>query len=143
MQTFFSNIWIKVPEIYLPKQWIDIKKRSVVACDQYTSQPEYRKEVQNFIGKDPSTYNIIFPEVYLEEAGKKERIENIHKNMNNYIQEGIVESQWDCFILVDRKTSHTSSRKWLIVALDLEKYDYSIWSQTLIRATEWTILDRH
>ena len=142
MQTFFSNIWIKVPEIYLPKQWIDIKKRSVVACDQYTSQPEYRKEVQNFIGKDPSTYNIIFPEVYLEEAGKKERIENIHKNMNNYIQEGIVESQWDCFILVDRKTSHTSSRKWLIVALDLEKYDYSIWSQTLIRATEWTILDR-
>lgn len=142
MQTFFSNIWIKVPEIYLPKQWIDLKKRGVVACDQYTSQPEYWKQVQDFIGQNPSTYNIIFPEVYLEEEGKNERIENIQKNMKSYLQEGILENQWNCCILIDRKTSHTSSRKWLILALDLEKYDYSIWSQTLIRATEWTILDR-
>jgi hypothetical protein len=44
--------------------------------------------------------------------------------------------------LIDRQTSHTSSRKGLIVALDLEQYDYSIGSQTLIRATEGTILDR-
>lgn len=142
MQTFFSNIWINVPEIYLPKQWIDLQKRAVVACDQYTSQPEYRKEVQNFVGQNPSTYNIIFPEVYLEEEWKDKKIENIQKNMNTYIQEGILENQWNCFILVDRKTSHTPSRKWLIVGLDLEKYDYSIGSQTLIRATEWTILDR-
>ncbi|MEI6672521.1 MAG: DUF1015 family protein [bacterium] len=46
---------------------MDFKKRAVVACDQYTSQPEYREEVQRYIEKDPSTYNIIFPEVYLEE----------------------------------------------------------------------------
>ena len=142
MQTFFPNIWIKVPEIYLPQQWIDLEKRAVVACDQYTSQPEYRKEVQKFIGQNPSTYNIIFPEVYLEDKWKDKRIENIQKNMNAYIQKGVLENQWNCFILVDRKTSHTPSRKWLIVAIDLEKYDYSIGSQTLIRATEWTILDR-
>lgn len=142
MKTFFTDIWIKVPEIYLPKQWIDFKKRAVVACDQYTSQPEYREEVQRYIEKDPSTYNIIFPEVYLEEEWKNQRIENIKKYMNNYIQEGILENQGACFILIDRKTSHTASRKWLIVALDLEKYDYSVWSQTLIRATEGTILDR-
>lgn len=142
MQTVFPNIWIKIPEIYLPKQWVDLKKRAVVACDQYTSQPEYWKQVQDFVGQDPSTYNIIFPEVYLEEEWKHKRIENIQKNMNNYLQEGILENQWNCCILIERKTSHTASRKWLVIALDLEKYDYSVWSQTLIRATEWTILDR-
>lgn len=142
MQTFFPSIWVKVPEIYLPKQWIDLKKRAVVACDQYTSQPEYWKQVQDFVGQNPSTYNIIFPEVYLEEEGKNNRIANIQKNMNKYIQEATLENQGNCFVLIERKTSHTASRKWLVLALDLEKYDYNIGSQTLIRATEWTILDR-
>lgn len=142
MQTFFPNIWIKVPEIYVPKQWTDLTKRAVVACDQYTSQPEYWMQVQAFVGQDPSTYNIIFPEVYLESGWESKRIENIQKNMETYVQEGIIQNQWNCFVLVDRKTSHTSSRKWLIVALDLEQYDYSVGSQTLIRATEGTIIDR-
>ncbi|HMS91246.1 MAG TPA: DUF1015 domain-containing protein [Candidatus Absconditabacterales bacterium] len=142
MQTVFPNIGIKIPEIYLPKQGVDLKKRAVVACDQYTSQPEYWKQVQDFVGQDPSTYNIIFPEVYLEEEGKHKRIENIQKNMNNYLQEGILENQGNCCILIERKTSHTASRKGLVIALDLEKYDYSVGSQTLIRATEGTILDR-
>lgn len=142
MQTFFPNIWIKIPEIYLPKKWIDLKKRVVVACDQYTSQPEYWKQVQDFVWQDPSTYNIIFPEVYLEDEWKNKRIEDIQKNMNRYLQEEILENQWDCCILINRKTLHTPSRKWLIVALDLENYDYNVWSQTLIRATEWTIVDR-
>jgi len=135
-------IGLKVPEIYLPKAGTDMKKRAVVACDQYTSQPEYRQEVQKIIGDAPSTYNIIFPEVYLEKDDKSERIKNIQKHMNQYLQDGILENQWPCFILVDRKTSHTASRKGLVVALDLECYDYSIGSQTLIRATEWTIVDR-
>lgn len=142
MQTFFPQIWLKIPEIYLPKNWIDLKKWAVVACDQYTSQPEYRKEVENIVQQVPSTYHIIFPEVYLEQEGKKERIQKIQEHMNEYLQEGILENQWPCFILVDRKTSHTASRKWLIVALDLECYDYNKWSQTLIRATEWTVIDR-
>ena len=142
MQTFFPNIGIKVPEIYLPKQWVDLEKRAVVACDQYTSQPQYRENVQEIAGKEPSTYNIIFPEVYLEDERKQERIVLIQNHMKTYLQEWTLENQWPCFILVDRKTSHTPSRKWLIVALDLEQYDYSVGSQTLIRATEWTILDR-
>lgn len=142
MKTFFPSIGVKVPEIYLPKKWVDNKKWAVVACDQYTSQPEYRETVQKNIGEDPSTYNIIFPEVYLEKENKQERIISIQKYMNTYLQDSILENQWPCFILVDRKTSHTPSRKGLIVALDLEQYDYSVWSQTLIRATEGTILDR-
>lgn len=142
MQTFFPKIGLKVPEIYLPKQWIDLQKRAVVACDQYTSQPEYWKEVKSTTEQAPSTYNITFPEIYLEDENKKERIQNIQKYMNQYINEGTLENQWPCFVLVDRKTSHQTSRKWLVVALDLEAYDYSKESQTLIRATEGTIVDR-
>ncbi len=142
MQTFFENIGFKVPEIYLPKQGIDLKKRAVVACDQYTSQPKYREEVKNIAGQEPSTYNIIFPEIYLEEDGKEERIKNIQKYMNQYIDEWILENKGSCFIAIDRKTAHQTSRKGLVVALDLDAYDYSKESQTLIRATEGTIIDR-
>lgn len=142
MQTFFPEIGLKIPEIYLPKKWVDLEKRAVVACDQYTSQPEYREEVKNIAGQEPSTYNIIFPEIYLEEEGKKQRIQNIQSYMNQYINEWILENKGLCFIAIDRKTSHQASRKGLVVALDLEAYDYSKESQTLIRATEGTIIDR-
>lgn len=93
MQTFFPKIGLKVPEIYLPKTDTDMKKRAVVACDQYTSQPEYRKQMQDIVEQDPSTYHIIFPEVYLEGPGKQERIKNIQKHMNEYLQNGILENQ--------------------------------------------------
>ena len=70
-----------------------MEKRAVVACDQYTSQPEYRNNVKKVVGNDPSTLNIIFPEVYLEEAGKQERIASIQKSMNTYLEEGVLENQ--------------------------------------------------
>lgn len=142
MQTFFPNIGLKVPEIYLPKKEINLEKRAVVACDQYTSQPKYRKDVKNIAGEEPSTYNIIFPEIYLEKEGKEKRIQNIQSHMNTYIDKWILENKWPCFVLIDRKTSHQISRKWLVIALDLETYDYSKDAQTLIRATEGTIIDR-
>jgi len=142
MQTFFPEIGLKVPEIYLPKEGVDLQKRAVVACDQYTSQPEYRQKVEETTKNTPSTYHITFPEIYLEEEEKEKRIQNIQAHMNQYLSEGILENKGPCFILIDRKTSHQTSRKGLVVALDLEAYDYSKQSQTLIRATEGTIIDR-
>jgi len=93
MQTFFPNIGLKVPEIYLPVQGTDFFKRAVVACDQYTSQPDYRQKVQEIIGSDPSTFNIIFPEVYLEDADKKERIQRIQSYMKKYLDENVLQNQ--------------------------------------------------
>ena len=87
MQTFFPEIGLKVPEIYLPKTGTDLEKRAVVACDQYTSQPEYRKQVEELTANIPSTYHITFPEIYLEEPGKQERIQNIQTYMNSYLNE--------------------------------------------------------
>jgi uncharacterized protein (DUF1015 family) len=62
--------------------------------------------------------------------------------MKDYLEKGIVIPQNPCFILVDRKTSHSESRKGIIIAVDLEEYDYNKGSQTLIRATEGTVIER-
>ena len=142
MQTFFDEIWVNIPEIYLPKEWTDLSKWSVVACDQYTSQPEYWNEVKNIIGDAPSTLKITFPEIYLDWWHKSEIIENITKTMHEYEDNWVLENKWLWFVYIERQTSHSPIRKGLIMALDLEKYDYIKWSQTLIRATEWTIIER-
>ncbi len=139
---FFPQIALQVPTILLPRPGLDLTKWAVIACDQYTSQPEYWEEVERFIAGQPSTLNLIFPEVYLEEADSEERIEAINRTMEQYLDEGILQPQPPGFILVDRQTETAPSRKGLIVALDLEQYDYRASADTLIRATEGTILDR-
>jgi len=136
----YKKIGIQVPEILLPNSQVDLYKWSVVACDQYTSQPEYWKEVKELVGNNPSTLKIVFPEIYLEEAPKEERIKNIQKEMDSYLENDVLKTI-DNMVYVER-TIGGKIRKGLILAIDLEKYDYSPNSQTLIRATEGTIIDR-
>lgn len=138
----YNEIGVHIPSILLPKEGIDMQKWSVVACDQYTSEPEYWEEVEKKVGDNPSTLHLIFPEIYLEHGNADERIKRINNEMKRYINEGILVSQKPCMLLVDRSTPHTKSRKGLILAVDLEKYDYSAGSQTLIRATEGTVIER-
>lgn len=137
-----EDIGLKVPNILLPRKGVDLSKWAVVACDQYTSQPEYWSNLKNLVEGSPSTLNAIFPEVYLEDGDGQKRIEGINAAMEDYLEEGVLEDQGPGFVLLDRKTSHVASRKGLVVALDLEKYDYKVGSQSLIRATEGTIEDR-
>ncbi|MBF0103821.1 MAG: DUF1015 domain-containing protein [Deltaproteobacteria bacterium] len=140
----FDTIGLKAPTVLLPKKGVDLTKWSVVACDQFTSQPEYWEKAKSIVGNNPSTLNLIFPEVYLESKthNRDELIGSINQHMKKYLDQNILIPQKPGFILVDRQTPHTPSRKGLIVALDLEKYDYNKGSQTLIRATEGTVLDR-
>jgi uncharacterized protein (DUF1015 family) len=133
---------VNLPEILLPNSNIDISNWSVIACDQYTSQKEYWQEVKNIVRDTPSALNIILPEVYLDEVNTEERIAQINATMENYTKDGTLSNIGDCFVLVDRKTSHVQSRKGLIAMVDLEEYDYSLGSQTIIRATEGTVVDR-
>ncbi len=137
-----QDIGLKVPNILLPRKGVDLTKWAVVACDQYTSQPDYWESLKTLVSGCPSTLNVIFPEVYLEDGDGQERIERINAAMESYLQEGVLEEQGPGFVLLDRKTGHVASRKGLVVALDLEKYDYKVGSQSLIRATEGTIEDR-
>jgi hypothetical protein len=138
----FDKIALQVPTILLPKTGLDLSKWAVIACDQYTSQPEYWDKVEQLTAGEPSTLNLIFPEVYLDEADGDQRIHTINAAMDRYLDEGTLEPQPPGFILVDRATETAPSRKGLIVALDLEQYDYRPGADSLIRATEGTILDR-
>ncbi len=136
----YESIGVQMPEILLPKKDADFNKWSVVACDQYTSQPEYWQEVYKNVKNMPSTAHIIFPEVYLEESGKEERIKSIQGKMKEYLEKGIFDSH-SGFVYVKRNIKG-KIRRGLVVALDLEKYDFNAGSQTLIRATEGTVLKR-
>jgi len=142
MRNLFRKLGVNIPEILLPVKGTDLRKWSVIACDQYTSQPEYWHNVNEEADGKPSTLNMTFPEIYLKDNDKEKRINIINETMQQYINQGILEPQTPGFILVDRSTPHAASRKGLIIAVDLECYDYRTGSQTLIRATEGTVLDR-
>lgn len=135
-----QDIGIKVPDILLPKADIDLYKWAVIACDQFTSEPEYWQKVDEIVGDSPSTYHMILPEVYLETPEEQKRLASTQEAMRQYLKSGIFQSV-DDLIYVLREVDGRC-RKGLMVCLDLEQYDYNKGAQTLIRATEGTILDR-
>ncbi len=135
-----SDIGIQIPQVYLPKAGADLTKWAVIACDQFTSEPEYWHDVEKIVGGAPSTLNLTFPEVHLEKPGGEERIKNIQVSMNQYMDEGILQPR-DGLIYVER-TVNGKTRKGIMLCLDLECYDYNKGSSSLIRATEGTIVDR-
>ena len=128
-------------DILVPREGIDLEKWAVVACDQFTSDRSYWKKAEEFIGDAPSTLYITLPEVYLEDDDKKERIASIDENMEKYLDNGVFRTLESSFVLVERRTE-TGTRYGLVGKLDLEEYDYSPDSLSLIRATEGTILSR-
>jgi len=138
----FAKLALEVPEILLPGQNVDLHRWAVIACDQYTSEPEYWDAVDRLVADHPSTLRLVFPEVFLEDDDSDARIARINASMDQYLADDVLVTQGRGFVLVDRKTSHVSSRKGLVAALDLEAYDYRPGSKTLIRATEGTIVDR-
>ncbi|MFY9397148.1 MAG: DUF1015 domain-containing protein [Desulfomonilia bacterium] len=138
----FDHIALEAPEILLPRKGIDLTKWAVVACDQYTSQPEYWEEVRRRVGEDPSTFHLILPEAYLKGCDPEEESRRIEEAMNRYLETGVLVSMGRGFILVERTMPGGAVRKGLVAALDLERYDYHQGSQSLIRATEGTVVDR-
>ncbi|MEN8906453.1 MAG: DUF1015 domain-containing protein [Clostridiales bacterium] len=138
----FSKIGITIPNIYIPSNYVDMKKWAVIACDQYSSQPDYWENLKKFIDSEPSTLNMILPEVYLEDSNYEDKLNKINSTMSNYLNDKIINNIGEAFILVKRKVNDTQTRNGLILAVDLEFYDYNKGSDTLIRATEGTIVDR-
>lgn len=135
----FKKIGAKVPHIFLPNKNIDLKKFSTIACDQYTSNKEYWEKVKSFVGENVSTLNLIYPEAYLPIKDKD--IININNNMKIYIDKNYLVDIGESLIYVERKTK-AGLRHGLIIALDLEEYDFSEKSKSLIRATEKTVMER-
>ena len=127
-------------DILIPKN-VDMKKWSVIACDQFTSQPEYWERVESYVGDAPSSLKLIFPEAKLgEESG--EMVSKIRESMETYLNEKVFTEYKNCFIYVERTLLDGSIRKGIVGAINLEEYDYTSHSLSGIRATEKTVVER-
>lgn len=135
------SIPLKRANILLPKN-ADMQKWAVIACDQYTSEPEYWKKVEEIVGDAPSTLKITLPEIYLEQDGVEKRIENINKEMDKLKSEGFFRVLENSLVYLERTQHDGKVRKGIVGMVDLEDYSYEKGSQTLIRATEGTVLER-
>ena len=134
------NIPFKPCNILIPKDGFE--KWSVVACDQYTSDADYWKRVENTVADANSTLRITLPEIYLEEGNVSERIEKINTTMYDYINGNVFNEIKDSYIYTERSVSNGKIRKGLIGAFDLEAYNFNKGSDSQIRATEGTVLER-
>ncbi len=128
-------------DILIPKNE-NMEKWCVVACDQYTSEPSYWSEVESIVGDNPSTLRLTLPEIYLEDDDVSERIKKINETMSDYLDEGIFKTLENSMIYVERTTLDGRVRKGIIGKIDLEDYDYNKGSETMVRATEKTVIER-
>lgn len=130
---FSSEILIPSFNKYSGTKW------AVVACDQFTSEPDYWEAAAKLAGDEPSTLNLMIPEVYLGET--EERLPVVHRTMEDYINNVLV-SHPDSLIYLERTQSDGRIRRGLVGMIDLEHYDYNKGASSLIRATEGTVLER-
>jgi len=133
------NIALKKAHILLPAADVAHEKWAVVACDQFTSQPDYWQKAEDIVGDAPSTLRVTLPEIFLNDEDA--RIPAIHAAMSDYLNRGVLTEAVHGFVLVER-TTRAGVRHGLVVSLDLEAYDYSVGSTSLIRATEGTVPSR-
>jgi hypothetical protein len=137
---------IKIPQIILPSKNIDLQKWAVIACDQFTRDAGYWEKAAAFTEGQPSAFNIIYPEIYLNQSGRAERIDRIHKTMRGYLAkmftgDAILNPPRQAGAFIERTTS-SGTRRGLLLAADLEHYDWRSDSQSMIRATEGTVPER-
>ena len=132
----FSPANILLPDVDSMEKW------AVIACDQFSSQPEYWKEVREYVGDAPSTLNMILPEAELGVENEKAKIQKINQNMKDYVEQGILKEYPDSFVYIERTLQNGKIRKGLIGMVDLEAYSYEAGSDSAIRATEKTVLER-
>ena len=126
--------------ILLPKQ--NFEAWSVIACDQFTSNEEYWQSVKERAGENPTTLNLIYPEVYLGKTDAKEMTENINNAMQKYVADGIFQEYPNALIYVERTQRDGLVRPGIVGAVDLDAYDYREGSTSRVRATEKTVLER-
>lgn len=136
------NNAFKPADILVPKKSVNMNKWSVIACDQYTSEPEYWLQTNKIVDQNYSSLNLILPEIYLEDENVKEKIENIHKNMDKYLSDDIFDEYKNSMIYVERIQSNGILRSGIVGMIDLEEYDFSRGSTSQVRATEATVIER-
>ena len=142
MNPKFQKLGFYPAGILLPKPGTDMTKWAVVACDQFTSQPEYWQAVEETVGDAPSTLRMILPEAALSGPDVDARISAVNAAMDRYLSEGLFRELPESLLYVERVQSDGRTRHGLIGMVDLEQYDFTPGSGALIRATEGTVLSR-
>ena len=141
MNELFSSLPFRPAHTLLPQN-CDLHLWSVVACDQYSSQPEYWQEAARLVGNAPSALRLILPESRLGEPDVEQSILEINQTAAGYLKEGRFAAYPDAMFYVERRLSDGKVRRGLVGMVDLEQYDYEPGSSALIRATEGTVLSR-
>jgi hypothetical protein len=136
----YPTAGVAVDTILIPRRGTSLENWAVVACDQFTSQPEYWAAVDQQVGEDPSTLRIIYPEVFLGKEEPQPRIEAIRGAMRRYLDADLFEEH-DGLVYLERQVGDRT-RRGLMLCIDLEQYDFTKGSTSLVRATEGTIVDR-
>ena len=136
-----NNLPIKNADFLLPKKDIDLTKWAVVACDQHTSDLSYWQKLETLVGNSKSTLNLILPEAYLGNRNEEQHIDGIKKAMGDYLATDMFNS-FSGAVAIERKVSNGKTRNGLLLAIDLEHYDFNKSSKALIRASEGTVLER-
>jgi len=132
--------YVVTPKILLPVSSIDKEKWAVIACDQFTSEPEYWDELKTLVDNVPSTYHLILPEAYLDDD-PSHKVEKVNYNMDLYLKNHLFEEH-EGFVLVERQTPYAKRRLGLVIAIDLEQYEYEEGKDGKIKATEKTVPER-
>ena len=127
-------------DILLPSG-INLERWSVIACDQFSSEPDYWEKVRMMVGNDPSTLNMMIPEVYLPDMDIDDEVRRISLAMDSYMSEGLFQTYEDSYIYVERTMSDGSIRRGLIGAVDLDEYSFT-GEKSPILASEGTVLER-
>lgn len=128
-------------DILLPREGTDLARWACIACDQFTSEPEYWREAEALAGSAPSTLHMIVPEAYLGGADTRALEERAEAAMGEYLGAGVFRTTPDSLVYVERALP-TGVRRGLVGALDLEAYDWAPGSSTPVRATEGTVEER-
>ena len=142
MNPKFEKLGFYPADVLLPKKGTDMTRWAVVACDQFTSQPEYWQAVEDTVGNAPSTLRLILPEAGLNAPDVEERISAVNAAMGQYLDSGLFETLEGSLIYIERVQSDGKIRHGLLGMVDLEQYDFTPGSGALIRATEGTVLSR-
>jgi hypothetical protein len=133
---------LKIPEILIPRPGIDLEKWALIACDQFTQDRAYWDKARQLAGEAPTMLNLILPEIRLPDEDRPIQITAIHQAMAAALRNGVFAPPRQGCVYLERNTPHHQGRRGLVIALDLEQYDWVPGARPLIRATEGTVPDR-
>lgn len=129
-------------DILLPKKGTDMTKWTVVACDQFSSEPAYWQALSDYVGDAPSALRLMLPEAYLRAPDLAERKSAMRRTMEAYLSDGVFAAVPDSYVFVERTLPNGKLRRGLVGKLDLEAYDWTPGSSSPVRSTETTVPER-